>query len=317
DLRFRKGVLMSYLQLFIVALMWSFVGVMVKSASGMVSSSVITLCRFLFGCGFLVLFLGSQRLFKKQSQPLRLFWKDKWVWIGVAGKSCNYIFENLAISLGHAYTNVIVWPVQAIFLTFVAVLVLGEEMDFQKAGAVILCVIGVLLVSWKGLPLSQFFGANLTPTIFVIFSAIGSGVHLISQKKLIGYLDSVNLNFSVFFLSSLLMAIPLPWTFKFTGTVYPWALISLAGLGIVTGASFYLYAEALKKVPFLVATIITNSCVLFTLLWSYLFFKDKINGYIIIGVVILLAGLIIINLPKEFVATLGWKQGKQKGTESL
>jgi drug/metabolite transporter (DMT)-like permease len=284
---------MSYLQLFVVALMWSFVGVMVKSASGMVSSSVITLCRFLFGSVFLVLFLRFRR------ETIRIFWKDKWVWIGVAGKSCNYIFENLAITLGFAYTNVIVWPVQAIFLTFVAVIIFGEEMGVQKTMAVLLCIIGVLLVSWKGLPLAEFFGANLTSTILMIVSAIGAGVHLISQKKLIAYLDSGNLNFTVFFISTLVTALPLPWTFKFTGPVNPWALVSLAGLGVVTGASFYIYAEALKKVPFLVATIISNSCVLFTLLWSWLFFKDKINGYIITGAVILLIGLIIINVPKE------------------
>jgi drug/metabolite transporter (DMT)-like permease len=301
---------MGYLQLFIVALMWSFVGVMVKSASSMVSSSVITLGRFLFGSVFLVLFLPLRR------QRLRLFWKDKWVWIGVAGKSCNYIFENLAITLGFAYSNVIVWPVQAVFLTFVAVVFLGEEMDVQKTVAVALCLLGVLLVSWRGVPLSEVFGTNLTTTVLMIFSAIGSGIHLISQKKLIAYMDSGNLNFSVFFLSTLLMATPLPWTFKFTGPVNSWALISLAGLGVVTGASFYIYAEALKKVSFLVATIISNSCVLFTLLWSYLIFKDKINEFIITGVVILLAGLIIINLPKEFIATFGWKRGK-RGSSTL
>lgn len=298
---------MGYLLLLITSLMWSFVGVMVKSASSMVGSSVITLCRFLFGFVFLGIFL----LIKEKR--INFVWRDKWIWMGVLGKSSNYICENIAITMGVAYGNVIVGPVQAIFLAFVAVLFFKEEMDSAKLVAVILCITGVLLVSWKGMPLKELFGSSLIPTVLFILSAIGSGFHAISQKKLITYMDSGNMNFSVFFLSSVLTAFPVPLTFEFKGNVHLLAIGSLIGLGIVTGASFYIYAEALKKVSFLVATVVSNASIVFTILWAWLFFHETINAYVITGVVILLIGLIIINIPRgKLIGRLAGKPVQQR-----
>jgi drug/metabolite transporter (DMT)-like permease len=287
--------MISYLQLFATTLMWSFVGVLVKSAAGMVDSSVITLCRFLFGVLFLWLFLFIRR------KPMGLYWKDKWIWIGVAGKSLNYMLENLALSIGFIYSQVIVWPVMTIFLTFYAVIFFGEKLNTQKVIAILLCFLGILLVSWKGMSLEKIFGGGLIPTLLLAASALGGGIHMLSSKKLVARMDSGNLNLSVFFFASLVTAVPLPFTFKFTGLFNPWALASLIGLGLITGLSFFLYAEALRKVPFIVATIVANSVVLFTLLWSALFYKEGINGIVIAGVVILLAGLLIINLPGKKV----------------
>ncbi|WP_094606027.1 hypothetical protein SPSIL_006930 [Sporomusa silvacetica DSM 10669] len=85
---------MAYVLLLTAAMMWSFVGVLVKYASMMVDSSTITVCRFLFG----VVFLGL--LIKINKQEFNLGWKNKWVWIGAIGKCVNYIFENIAISIG-------------------------------------------------------------------------------------------------------------------------------------------------------------------------------------------------------------------------
>jgi hypothetical protein len=36
--------------------------------------------------------------------------------------------------------------------------------------------------------------------------------------------------------------------------------------------------------------------------WSVLFYNGDVNGYVISGVIILLAGLIIVNIPKKAAA---------------
>lgn len=285
--------MIGYLQLFASMLMWSVVGVMVKSASQMVDSGIISFCRFFFGVVFLWLFLLIQR------KPIGLYYKDKWIWIGVAGKSLNYILENLAIAIGFVYTQVIVWPVMTIFLTLYAVFFLGEKINARKTFAITLCFAGICLVSWKGMPLEKVFGGGLIPTLLMTASAIGGGIHMLASKKLVTRMDSGNLNLSTFFFATILTAVPMPLTFSFTGICNPWSIASLIGLGFITGISFYLYAESLRKVPFLVATIVTNSCVLFTLMWSVLIYKEDVNGYVITGVIILLAGLIIINIPNK------------------
>ena len=120
---------MAYLYLIIATLMWSFVGVMVKSASAVFPSSVITLGRFFFGFIFLGIFMKFNR------KDLILYWKNNWIWIGVTGKSLNYIFENIAISIGFAYSNVVVWPVQAVFLMFMAIVLFKETITPLKITA--------------------------------------------------------------------------------------------------------------------------------------------------------------------------------------
>lgn len=283
---------MGYLYLIIATLLWSFVGVMVKSASTMFPSSIITLGRFLFGFTFLGLFMKAKGI------KITVHWKNKWIWIGVLGKSLNYIFENIAIGIGYAYSNVIIWPVQSVFLMIIAFFLFKEKITPIKAIASVFCLTGVFFVSWKGAPLSELFSGGLLSSVLLVFAAIGAGIHITSQKALVNSIDSSNMNFSVFLLASLITFIPVPFTFQITGNANVLAILSILGLGLVTGVSFYLQAEALKKVSFLAAGIVCNTTVLFTLLWSRLFLEESLNSYVITGVIILLIGMILISIQK-------------------
>lgn len=284
---------MDYLLLMITAIMWSFVGVLVKFASTMVDSSTISLCRFLFG----VIFLGILLIVK--DKKIIFYWKYKWIWLGVIGKSISYISENLAISIGFAYGNVIVGPVQAVFLAFISVLYFKEEIYFRKIAAVILCILGVLFVNSKGEPISNFMGSGSLITGLFVITAIGAGIHTISQKKLIQQMDSANMNFSVFLLSTFITVIPVPYTFNYTGNFSYLAIFSLIALGFITGISFYINAKVLKRVPLLVATLLSNSSALFTLLWAWLIFDEPINIYIVTGALIFIAGIILLSIPRK------------------
>jgi drug/metabolite transporter (DMT)-like permease len=123
----------------------------------------------------------------------------------------------------------------------------------------------------------------------------------------------MNMNYSVFLLSTLLTAIPVPFTFRFTGHISLIPAFALIGLGLITGVSFLIYAEALKRVSFLFATVISNSCVIFTFVWANLFYKETINSYIGAGVVIMLIGLILIVMPRRGKA--GAKAAVNNGEE--
>ena len=267
---------------------------MVKSASFMADSSVITVSRFIFGVAFLYILM----FFKKEKRII--YWKQKWIWIGVLGKSFNYIFENIAISNGHAYGNVVVWPVQTIFIVAVSVLFFKEALHIRKGVGILLCIAGVVIVSFRGASPSEFFRSGWLTLVLFIFSAIGAGVHLLSQKKLIDSMDAGNMNLSVFLFCSIFTSIPLPFTFHLTGRFSPWSVFSLVGLGFITGLSFYFNAKALKKVPFLTAVIISNSTLLFTLLWAWLVYGEALDAFILFGAVLLIVGIILANIPDKF-----------------
>lgn len=284
---------MAYVMLITAVLMWSFVGVLVKYASMMVDSSMITVCRFLFG----VIFLGA--LIKLNKQKFDFNWRNRWVWIGAIGKCVNYIFENIAVSIGFSYGIIINMPIQTAFLAIVSVCYLGEKINLRKIISILLCLAGVVFVSGKGSFLAMIT-SNITTILFAI-AAIGAGIHIVSQKKLLGRMDSANMNFSTFLLCTIITGIPLPYTFHTTGEFSWIALFSLIALGLITGMSFYLTSKVLGKLPLLTITIMTNFSVIFSLLWSWLFFNERIDEYVIFGTVTFIVGIILLSIPEKSI----------------
>lgn len=281
---------MGYILILMATLAWSFVGVLVKSASTMVDSSIISFARFFFG----VVFLGIYILIK--DKKIRLNLSLKWIWIGAIGKSINYIFENIAISIGYSYANILVQPVQTVTLLIVSGLLFKEQISSKAWSAVFLCVVGVIVIGWNGLPISELLAGNGVTTLLFTLAGIASAVHMLSQRILVKNMDSGNMNLSVFLMSTVLVSIPLPFKEQsFTGPVTAWAWCTLILLGVITGLSFLWFAEGIKRVPFTVVAILGNSSVLFSILWSYLFFHEPITGYVISGTSIFLSGFLLLN----------------------
>lgn len=272
-------------------LLWSFVGVLVKTASVMASSSIITLSRFLFGAFFLGLILMIR------DKRIRVTWRNAWIWLGVGGKSLNYIAENMAIRMGAASGNMIVGPLQAVFTAFLAVLFFKERMTPTKIVAMGFCLCGSLLISLRGQPLSIFLKTGLIPLLLFTLAAIGAGTHVMSQKRLMETMDSADMNFSVFLLSTLVTAVPVPFDAGVEPPVTFTGVFALVALGFITGISFLLYAKALRKVSLLAATLVGNSSALFILFWAWLFYGEPVNGVMLFGSVVMVLGLILINLP--------------------
>lgn len=289
----KEGLGLGYLLLVMVTVTWSFVGVLVKASSLWVDSSIISFFRFFFG----VIFLGIFLLIKYKR--IGLWFNYKWIWIGAAGKAINYIFENLGISMGHVYAQVLVSPVYVAFSVFVAAFYFKEKIAKKGWIGVVICAGGVCLVSWNGMPLSELLSTNSVVTLLFIFSGIGAGIHFLSQKILLESVESGEMNFSMFMLSTLFTAIPLPFTAHYSDSFNPLSLVALIVLGAITGISFYIYVKALKKVPFIIAIMISNSGVILSMIWAKLFFDDPITHIAIAGTIVFLSGIILLNIPKD------------------
>lgn len=287
--RVRVGILLLLLSTF----MWSFVGILVKSASLMVSPLVITFFRFFIGVLFLAL------LVYLLEGKVRIHWKSPWIWAGAAGKFMNYIFENIGVSIGYAYGNVLVFPLQTLFMVGFSILFLKEKFTLKIGTSVFMCIVGVLLVSWNGLPLQEVFQLNALLTLLFTLSAFGATFHFLSQKMLLDKMNSASMNFSMFLWSSLFAGAPLPVYGQWTGTVSMWPVVSLVLLGAITGFSFYFFAQALRRVSLTVASVCNNASVIFTLLWAWLFFNEPITIYTVTGTALFAAGMLFVNLPQR------------------
>ncbi|WP_204498201.1 DMT family transporter [Aquibacillus albus] len=282
---------MGILLLLLSTLMWSFVSILVKAASFTVDSYTITFLRFFLGVIFLFLFIWMSK------RKVKITWKSKWIWYGALGKVMNYLFENFGVSIGYAYEQILITPFLTIFMLLFSIFYFKEKATFLSLVSAALCISGVFLISWNGLPMHELLEFDLFLTLIFALSAFGASFHFVSQKVLIQKMDAVDMNLSIFLWCSLITTLPLPAQFEWSGDFNGISIFALVALGFITGTSFIIYSKALKQVSFLVAAILVNSSVLFTLFWSWLFYNEPITIYVIVGSLLFLIGMILLSLP--------------------
>lgn len=288
---------MGYVYELLVALMFSLGGTSVKLIRPFFAPSMITLMRFAVGvCWLLLLKMVTRHHLRKDfGQAFRRHWK--WLVFGAVSKMAAYTLENIALSIGVSYGNILTQPAQMMLLTALGVLVLKERMNGWKWSGVLCCVTGILLISWNGLSLDAFWGDNLPLTLMYIVSGIFAGLFVFAQKKLADDFDILDSNLIMFFMASVL-AFFVPAA---QGEILPASapdlkcILAILYFGFVTGIGFYLNAKAIPLVPFQMVALLQSTMVLFSLCWGFLFFQEPITGWIIGGALLFIAGIICIN----------------------
>ncbi|MCI3921266.1 DMT family transporter [Paenibacillus sp. TRM 82003] len=284
---------MGFLYLVIATLSWSLVGVLVKTASFQFDPYTITFARFSIGV------LALAALILATRGKLKPAGFSRWIWIGAIGKSANYLFENIAVSIGYSYGNILVPPTQTIVLLFVSMVLFKERLTPKNTISAGLVLLGVALITMNGRPIGELFGTQGWISLLFVLAGIGAAFHFVSQKMLLDSMSDVSMNYSIFFWASLMTAIPLPFATDWQPTFVPGAWLAAIALGLITGLSFYLSSKALRTVKFSVAVVVTNLSVLFTVLWAAVFFRDPITPYIIAGAVVVVAGMTLLNWPSR------------------
>ncbi|MCR4884913.1 MAG: DMT family transporter [Clostridiales bacterium] len=288
---------MGYIYLMTVALLFSFGGTCVKMIKPYFDPSMITFLRFFVGVLWLLLLKTVKRQpFRSGFLPsLRLHWK--WLVFGALSKFLAYMAENTALSVGVSYGNILVQPVQMILMTILGATVLHESMNQYKWGGVLLCVTGILLISWNGLTPSAFFGQNLGLTLLYVLAGIGAGLFIFAQKKIADAFDMLDSNLCMFAFAALVsFLVPVSH-----GSVIPAStpdircILAICFYGFVTGIGFYLNAKAIPLVSFQMVAVLQSTMVFFSLAWGVLFFQEPITGWIISGTLMFVVGIILMQ----------------------
>lgn len=283
---------MGYFYLILQALIFSFGGLMIKSVGTMLSPFLTSCLRFTIGIAMLFLI---QRI---RTGRIRLTLTDRVILIGGVCKALHYLAENFGVMRGFSYGGVLVWPVQTVVVFLVSTLVYKERTGLRTLAGTILCVAGVITISWNGASLSVFLGNSGIIMAAFVLAGIGAAGFSISQKARIREMDIVEMNESMFifgWLTTLLVLIPTaPHA---TGAVNISGTISMLLLGIITCVGFLLQAAGIRTVPLLIATIIQSSSTVLTILWGVLFYHDPISRYVVLGTVFFMTGIVLVNLP--------------------
>ena len=293
---------MGYLYLVLVALFFSFGGTSVKLIRPFFNASMITFMRFFVGVLWL---LCLKAVTKKRFRPdfrasLKAHWK--WLAVGSIAKFLAYAAENTALSIGVSYGNILTQPSQMILLTILGAAVLHEKMNGLKWAGIGCCVLGILLISWNGMPLGALFGTDLILTLLYIFAGACAGLFIFAQKKVADDFDILDSNLCMFIASSA-MAFLVPLS---QGAVLPAAspdlpcILAIIWFGFVTGIGFYLNAKAIPLVPFQMVAPLQSLMVFFALAWGILFFHEPVSVWIVSGAVVFVAGIMLMqHRPKE------------------
>ncbi|MDD3251250.1 MAG: DMT family transporter [Lachnospiraceae bacterium] len=291
---------MGYLYLFCVAMMFSFGGTCVKLISPYFGPGYITFFRFAVGVlWLLVLKLVLRQHFQKNMiATLKLV--GSWILIGAVAKWMAYLTENYALSHGPSYGNIVTQPAQTIFLTLSSVLLFKEKLSPHKIACIILCMCGVLCISWNGRSLSAFFQDNVLLTVLFIFSGMCAGCHVLAQKMIADRMDIIDSNLAIFAVSGVLSSVPLIPSAASGALVglHPAlsCILAILAFGFITGIGFYLNAKAIPLVPFYMVPIIQSTMAVFAITWGVLFFHEKITAYIVGGTAMFIVGLIGLQM---------------------
>ena len=306
---------MGYLYLFCVALMFSFGGTCVKLISPYFGPGYITFFRFAVGVLCLLLLkLALRQHFRKDfGRTLRMF--GGWILFGAVTKWLAYLAENYALSHGPSYGNIVTQPAQTIFLTLASVFLFKEKLSPRKVLCILLCMSGVLCISWNGRSLSAFFQENILLTVLFLLSGMCAGCHVLSQKMIADRMDIIDSNLSIFAVSAVLAALPLipSVTGGDLAGLRPnlACLLAILAFGAITGLGFYLNAKAIPLVPFYMIPIIQSTMAILAIIWGVLFFHEKITLYIVGGTAMFLVGLVGLQMRDVRIRSLVlWKNGQ-------
>ncbi len=294
---------MGYLYMLTVAILFSFGGTCAKLISPYFGPAFITFFRFSFGVCFLLLLKAIKR------QPFRPDYRSAvkllagWILFGAVAKWMAYLTENYGLAHGPSYGNIVTQPAQAIFITLTSVFLFHERLSRKKIVCIVLCLTGVLCISWNGRSPEIFLQENAPLMVLFLLSGVCAGCHVLSQKKVADRMDIIDSNLTIFTIAGILSAIPLipQVAGGAISGIRPdiGCIFGILMFGFITGIGFYLNAKAIPLLPFYMIPILQSSMVIFAILWGALFFHETITIYIVIGTLMFLFGIIRLQLLNQ------------------
>jgi drug/metabolite transporter (DMT)-like permease len=243
-----------------------------------------TFCTLLIG---IAIFDSSLFRIKRRDLP----------WLFAMGVSVGafHTLWNLAVVMVGASIGTVIQSDSPIFVTVMAWIFFKEPLTKRKFAAIALSIVGTVLISGlHGLGTLQVSGYGL---FIALASAIMYGLMSLFGKKLVGSYSPWTVLLYTFGIGALVL-LPLqfqnnlPWPFS------PDVLLLFVGLVLITTVSgFALYTTALKTLQASIASITNTSEVAFAAILAYFILGERLDGWQILGALLVVAGVVLVSLP--------------------
>jgi drug/metabolite transporter (DMT)-like permease len=206
-----------------------------------------------------------------------------------------FSLRNFAVGTAYSKTE----PVQAAVFGFI---LLGEKLTPAAAGAIVVGVIGVMLISMARMPLSWrnlVVALGSRTALLGIASGTVFGVSVVAYRSASLSLDGPNVLMQaamtlacVTTFQTVFMLVWMAWKDKseITQVLKTWRSSGLVGLASVFGSACWFTAMTLQQVAYVRA--LGQIELVFTFMASYFLFKERINRMEILGCLLIVSGIL-------------------------
>ena len=279
----------SYIYAGISILLWSSTATITKLLLNSINSIQILLVSSFFAFIFLLIV----NIIKDNLVQIKEYKINDYIQItgiGLLGTFLYNLFLYLGINRMQASQAFIInylWPIMIVVF---ACIILKEKMTLNKAIAIVLSFIGVIIVTSNGNLLS-IDNNSLIGTLFCVLAAISYGLFSVlnKQKKYNKYLSMMLFYLVSFVVSLVYILFTKEWYIPQVNQ-----LVGLIWIGIFTSAiAFTTWALSLEKGDTAKISNLAYITPFLALIWTALILKENISIYAIAGLIVIILGIFI------------------------
>jgi len=206
------------------------------------------------------------------------------------------LFFNYAIRLGHFGFSNTIYRTSFILPIVFSILLLSEPIQFSTLLGIILTLLAIFLISYSNEAFSKVHSSGFKWFILIFLSFLLSGGPRIGQKLVAFYKESTTVYLFLSYLAGTLVLLPVYLKTK-TYSTKSLSYGIIAAIGSIAGV--FCTISALRILPSsVVFTITLSGPIILGLVLSLAVFKEKIKPAGWLGIVLGLAGIIVIYLQK-------------------
>ena len=214
---------------------------------------------------------------------------------GVCGGLAVLLF-NYAIRLGHFGFSNTIYRTSFILPIIFSILMLRETIQLSALLGIMLTLLAIFLISYSNEAFSKIRSSEFKWFILIFLAFLLSGGPRIGQKLVAFYKESTTVYLFLSYLAGTLVLLPVYFKTKsYSLKSLPYGLI--AAIGSIAGV--FCTISALRVLPSsIVFTITLSGPIILGLILSLAVFKEKIKPIGWLGIILGLAGIIVIYLRK-------------------
>lgn len=286
----------GYLFGILAAFFWGIHAVGVRYLSNDIPGIVIAEFRVLGASFFFFIFLLLRRT-KISFRPVNIKW---FLLVVLLGMCVNTVSFHWGLKYTTASAAILIESSAPVFVLLFLALFFKERLKNIEILAVIVTFFGLILISRSNLGDSlgqgSWFGIMLE-----LIAGITWGIFFLGSSKFFAKANTLNqriMNLFILFFTCAIILLPTLFAFDYSLTVKDTIIILIMALFPSTLA-FACWYEAASRLSTITATLLFNLSIIFTMINSVIFNKESFTLTMIIGSVLIIAGVSITKIKSE------------------